>query len=273
MSEHAGANTTPTSRSGRRKRTAIVTGAAGGIGSATVARLLRAGFRVGAFDVDASGLERLRTEVPNADQLITGILDVTDESQWREALSAVVGEHGKLDVLINNAGILAAGAFEEIDFARQRRTLEINATGTMLGCFTCHDALAAAGGTVINLCSASAIYGQADLASYSASKFAVRGLTEALDLEWAPRGIAVRAVWPLYVGTGLLNGVDIASTRGLGVKLVPDDVARTIIGIVRRPQRGGVHHSVGFQATWMRALAQVSPDAFLRLINRRVGGR
>ena len=270
-----GAGTGPRTRT----RTALVTGAANGIGRATALRLMRAGFRVGAFDVDVPALERLHAEAPHPERLVTRRLDVTNEAEWRAALTDLVGTagdgsgDGKLDVLVNNAGILAAGAFEAISFGRQRATIDINVTGTMLGCFTCHDALARARGTVVNLCSAAAISGQPDLASYGASKAAVQSLTEALDLEWAPQGITVRALWPLYAKTAMVDGVDIGSTRSLGIRLEPDDVARAVADVIRRPPRLSAHRSAGVQASVLRALAQVTPDAMTRLVNRRIAER
>ena len=81
---------------------------------------------------------------------------------------------------------------------------------------------------MVNLCSASAIYGQPELATYSATKFGVRGLTEALELEWRRYGIRVIAMWPLFVATPMVDGMETASTKRLGVHLTAEDVAAAI---------------------------------------------
>ena len=92
---------------------------------------------------------------------------------------------GELNILVNNAGILYSGAFENIDIKSHQRTININVNGVINGCHAALPYLKQASfARVINLSSASAIYGQADLISYSASKFAVRGITEGLDVEW-----------------------------------------------------------------------------------------
>src|SRR5699024_6496948 len=135
---------------------------------------------------------------------------------------------------------------------------------------------ASRGARVINLCSASAIYGQPELAVYGATKFAVRGLSEALDLEWRSEGIRVTALWPLFVDTGMLAGVSTGSTRSLGVRLGPGDVADAVIEAAGvRTRRGwlpailprSTHRPVGMQARALFAAASVTPSWVLRQVN------
>src|SRR5207302_1921894 len=129
------------------------------------------------------------------------------------------------------------------------------------------------GSTVINLASASAIYGQADIAVYSATKFAVRGLTEALDLEWKSQGIRVRAVWPLWVQTTLVDGLDAGSSQTLGIRLTAEDVADSIVGIVNQRRSfmpRGIHRGVGRPARAFLTASQIAPGWLLREINRRI---
>ncbi|MGN6250781.1 MAG: SDR family oxidoreductase [Marmoricola sp.] len=252
----------------------MITGAAAGIGRATARRLLAAGYRVGAYDVDEAGLASLAAE-QSTDRLVTGRLDVTDAAEWEQRLAELTDPvGGALDVLVNNAGILASGPFEDIPLARQRLIVEVNVGGVLNGCHTAHPHLArATGARVVNLCSASAIYGQAELATYSATKFAVRGLTEALDLEWRPQGIRVSALWPLFVDTGMVEGMDIGTTRSLGVRLTADDVADAVLAELRSRRRPlGVHHAVGRQAKAMLASSEVTPSWLLRLANLRLSG-
>ena len=113
-------------------------------------------------------------------------LDVTDHAQWLDALADL--DH--LDLLVNNAGLLSSGAFEQIDAERHRAIVEVNVLGVVNGALAAFPLLARTpNAAMVNLASASATYGQPDLATYSATKFAVRGLTEALDLEWAQHDI------------------------------------------------------------------------------------
>ena len=261
------------------RRTVLITGAAAGIGRATAQRFLAAGWRVGAYDIDEAGLDGLRAQATAAGaELITGRLDVTDTADWQARLTELVGEPGRLDVLVNNAGVLAAGDFAELGVDTQAAMVEVNVTGVLRGCHAAHPYLAATpGARVINLCSASAIYGQPELAVYGATKSAVRGLTEALDLEWSGQDITVRALWPLFVDTGMISGVDTGSTRSLGVHLGPGDVADAVFtAATERPGRirralASVHRPVGRQAALLMAGAEISPSALLRVINRRIG--
>ncbi|MBM9459092.1 SDR family oxidoreductase [Nocardioides sp. zg-536] len=255
--------------------TAVVTGAAAGIGRAIATRLHAAGHLVAAYDVDEPGLARLAEELPG---LRTGRLDVRDAEQWRARL-AELAEHtgGRLDVLVNNAGILAAGPFADIDLATQQRMVDINVTGVLNGCHTAHPYLRdTPGAHVVNLASASALYGQPELATYSATKFAVRGLTEALDLEWAGDDIAVDAVWPLFVRTAMTEGLDTASSRSLGIRLTPDDVAAEVLDLVRarrsRLRPRSPHHAVGRQAKALMTSSALAPAWLMRTINGRIAG-
>lgn len=254
--------------------TVLVTGAARGIGRQVARRFHAEGWRVGAYDVDEVGVRALAEELGPG--VVTGALDVRDPDAWTavlESLTAPAG--GRLDVLVNNAGVLRSGEFVSIPVSEQRLMLEVNVLGVLQGCHAAHPHLARARGTVVNLCSASAVYGQPELATYSATKFAVRGLTEALDLEWAADGIRVRAVWPLFVDTAMVQGMDIGSTRTLGVHLTPEEVADAVYATVRprRPLLGGVHRGVGRQATAMLTASQVTPSWLLRQVTRRISGR
>ncbi|RDI46786.1 short-subunit dehydrogenase [Nocardia mexicana] len=250
----------------------FITGAAAGIGRAIALLFAARGYRVGAFDVDEPGLDRLAADITAAGGTAhTGTLDVTEIEQWRARLAEFHSAAGRLDILVNNAGILRAGPFQDIDPAAHHRIVEVNLGGVIAGTHAAFEYLRdTPGAQVVNLCSASAIYGQAELASYGASKAAVRNLTEALDLEWRRHDIRVLAVWPLFVATAMLTGVDTGSTRSLGVRLTVDDVAAGVWDATR-PRRGPlrrVHYSIGTQAKLLAAAGKYGPNWAVRLANR-----
>src|SRR6201993_3228197 len=241
----------------------FVTGAARGIGLAIVRRFAAAGYTVGAVDVDAAGLAALKDEaVQHGWSVWTSVMDVTDIDAWHRALREFVATTGgRLDILVNNAGLLASGDFVDIPASRHKQLVDVNVTGVMFGCHAAFEYLRdTAGARVLNMCSASAIYGQAELASYSATKFAVRGFTEALEIEWRRHDIAVMALWPLFVNTEMLAGVDTGSTKSLGVNLTAEDIADAAWRALHRRSRfPKVHFPVGRQTAVVYHMSQVSP--------------
>jgi NAD(P)-dependent dehydrogenase (short-subunit alcohol dehydrogenase family) len=251
-------------------KTVAITGATAGIGRATALRFDAAGYRVAAYGRNADALAELRGLLrPGA---VVDSLNVEEPDEWVTRLAELT-EHtgGQLDVLVNNAGILSAGRFAEIDLSAQRSIIDVNIGGTVNGCHAAYPYLRATPkAQVINVSSASALYGQPELATYSASKFAIRGLTEALDLEWADDDIRVCAVWPLFVDTDMVDGVDTGSTRTLGVSLTAEDVAESILKIAQgRPRLPhGPHFAVGRQAQAMMTIAPVVPTWLMRQITR-----
>ena len=254
--------------------TIFISGAAAGIGRATAVAFARRGYRVGAYDIDLAGLAALREEITAlGGEVAIGRLDVSEAADWAEQLKAFTGESRRLNILVNNAGVLSSGRFEDIGLAAQRRMVDINVYGTMAGMHTAFPYLRdTRGAQVVNLCSASAIYGQPELATYSATKFAVRGLTEALELEWRRHDIRVIAMWPLFVATAMVDGLETASSKTLGVHLSAQDVAEEIFSATHpgRTRLPKVHYPVGRQTKMFTGLAQVSPNWVQRLLNKTV---
>jgi NAD(P)-dependent dehydrogenase (short-subunit alcohol dehydrogenase family) len=254
--------------------TVFISGAAAGIGRATAVLFAQRGYRVGAYDVDLAGLASLRDEISiRGGDIAIGQLDVSSAEDWALQLEAFTGPSRRLDVLVNNAGVLSHGRFEEIGLQTQRRIVDVNVYGTMAGLHTAFPYLRdTRGAQVVNLCSASAIYGQPEMATYSASKFAVRGLTEALELEWRRYGIRVIAMWPLFAQTPMVDGVQTNATRRLGVHLSAEDVAKSIYAATHStPSRlPKVHYPVGRQTKVLAGLAQMSPNWASRLLNKVV---
>lgn len=260
-------------------RSVFISGAAAGIGRRTALSFAERGWTVGAYDIDGAGLASLADEVhPLAGSLVTGRLDVTDAEAFAAAVTSFVAEAGgRLDVLVNNAGILLAGPFEDHPAADHHREIDINVKGLVNGVHAGFPHLdRTPGSVVVNLASASAIYGQADLANYSATKFFVRGLTEALDIEWKRHGIRVVAIWPLFVETAMTAGIRTGTTDSLGIRLRPQDVADKILEAVEPPRARRalhqVHYPVGLQTSAMTLGARFSPAWLTRAVNKRLAG-
>jgi NAD(P)-dependent dehydrogenase (short-subunit alcohol dehydrogenase family) len=258
-------------------RTVFITGAAAGIGRATALTFAARGYVVGAYDIDELGLATLADEINRLGaRAIIGHLDVTDPAQMIDRITTFAKENGgRLDVMINNAGILLTGEFQEIAADAQLKEIDVNTKGAVNGMHAAFPYLrATSGATVVNLASASAIYGQAELATYSATKFFVRGLTEALDIEWGRYGIRVIAIWPLYVQTAMTDGIHTGTTESLGIQLTAQDVADTIVAALE-PSRVSralhqVHFPVGAQTRFMATSSRFLPAWMNRLLNKRL---
>ena len=207
----------------------LVTGAAAGIGRATAIRFHAAGWRVTAVDRDTQGLESLAADLGD-ERLLAVTCDVTSQARLEHAVAAYRDRFGPaLDVLVNNAGVLRIGPFADVAMAAHRQMLEVNALGAMATLHTVFPLLRAApGARVVNISSASAQFGSPEFASYSASKFFVRGLTEALSLEWRGFGIHVCHVMPAFVATDMVAGLRTDSMERLGVRLGPQDIAAAV---------------------------------------------
>lgn len=193
----------------------FITGGASGIGRATARLFASRGWRVGVADVNEAGLAETTGEIGGMAQRYT--LDVRDREGWVRALDAFTqASGGRLDVLFNNAGIAQGGPLADAPFEEIDRVVAINLVGVMNGAKIGHPYLKRTPGScLLNTASASAIYGSAGLAPYSATKFGVRALTEALDGEWAADGIRVRDLIPGFIDTPLLQGPVTGSNRSI----------------------------------------------------------
>lgn len=254
------------------RKAIFITGAAQGIGKSVAERFAREGWLVGAYDRNAAALEALRAQL-GADRCVAETLDVTDAAAWDGALERFwYAAGGRLDVLLNNAGIATSGAFQDIPLAAHHAIVDVNLKGVINGCHAGFSYLRRTpDARLINLASASAIYGAADLASYSATKFAVRGLTEALDLEWRALGIRVCDIWPLFVRTQMVAGLSTGSLKSLGVRLTAEDVANTVWKAATGRSRK-VHWRVGAQTHLVYQAACFLPDALNRAVTARLSG-
>ncbi|WP_179667474.1 SDR family NAD(P)-dependent oxidoreductase [Nocardioides thalensis] len=209
----------------------IVTGGARGIGRATVERFARQGAAVaiGDLDPDIAG----EVAAPYGDRVVAARLDVTDPASWAEFLGEV-GHLGPWDVLVNNAGIMPLGSVLKEPDSVTQAIFNVNVHGPINGIKAVTPGMVERGrGHIVNVASAVGRLAVPDGATYSASKFAVVGFSEAIRQEFAPHGVDVSLILPTVVQTELAAGVPAAK----GMKPVtPDDVARAIESVVRKPR-------------------------------------
>ena len=254
-------------------KSVFITGAAAGIGRAAALRFAAAGWFVGLYDVNAAAVQALAAEL-GSQRALAGRLDVSDYAAFQQSLAGFVARAGRLDVLVNNAGVLITGDFESQDAERYRWLIDINARGVSNGCLAAFPYLKR-GSRVINLASASAIYGAPAFAVYGATKFFVRGLTEALDVEWRRHGIRVMDLLPLFVATPMVNAIadKPKSVSRLGVTLSAEHVAAKIFQAATRPGwRCPIHWHVGFQTPGLALLARLLPARLYCLSVKLISG-
>ena len=190
-------------------RVALVTGAARGIGAATALALAEAGARVALVDRDAEGIERTADAIGRAGSDALAIpADVTDAPSIERAVDAVVAEWGRLDVLVNNAGIVRDATLGKVSDDDWTATLDVNLRGTMIGTRAALRPMRAAGaGRILSATSVVARMGNYGQTAYAASKAGIIGMTRAWARELGPLGITANAVAPGFIDTEMARGV------------------------------------------------------------------
>jgi NAD(P)-dependent dehydrogenase (short-subunit alcohol dehydrogenase family) len=232
-------------------KTALVTGAASGIGLACATRLACEGATVIATDIQLRAA--LEAAAPPAHALEYLQLDVTREDEWAAVIAAIDARHGRLDVLVNNAGIALRVPTPDMNLADFRRQMAVNVEGVFLGCKHAIPLMRRnGGGSIINLSSTAGLRGSPNMAGYSASKGAVRLFTKALAVECAQArdGIRVNSVHPGLIDTPLWPSMDISGKVSkldlddlsarlvpLGVKGEPLDIANGVLWLASDESR------------------------------------
>ncbi|ANJ74936.1 glucose 1-dehydrogenase [Ralstonia insidiosa] len=185
-------------------KVAIVTGGARGMGAQTCRLFVQEGARVVITDVLEAEGEALARELGDAARFRK--LDVSDESQWASLVAETVEDFGRVDVLVNNAAVLAFGSITELSKAAFERVVAINLVGTFLGIRAVAPFMKQQGaGSIVNISSVDGLRGVNALAAYVSSKWGVRGLTKAAALELGHHGVRVNSIHPGGVNTVMSN--------------------------------------------------------------------
>ena len=185
-------------------KVALVSGGARGLGRAMAEEFVDEGARVMIGDVLVEDAQATAKELGDACQATE--LDVTQEESWAAAIQAVSETFGGLDILVNNAGTAEGAPFAETTLESYRRVTEVNQTGVFLGMRAAVEPMKArGGGSIVNISSIEGMVASPLIISYTASKWAVRGMTKAVAIELAPFGIRVNSIHPGHVHTGLAS--------------------------------------------------------------------
>ena len=239
---------------------ALVTGAARGIGRQVSLTLAGRGYRIAANDLQApeATLEELRS---NGAEALSVPGDVSDEGAVRAMVAAVMGEFGRIDALVNNAGISTIVPAEETTLEDWNRTLTVNLTGPFLLCREFGRVMLERGsGSIVNVSSVAGLLGISDRAAYNASKHGLIGLTRTLAAEWGGRGVRVNAVCPGWVktemdaedqGAGGYTDEDIEGRIPMGRFAAPEDIARAVAFLADPGWSGFVNgHTLSVDGGW-----------------------
>ena len=183
-------------------KVALISGGARGMGKAEARLFAEEGAKVAVCDVRDDEGKAVAESIGAA--AVYQHRDVTSEDAWAEAVAATTGAFGKMDVLVNNAGIAEAAPLAEMTLESYRRVTEVNQTGVFLGMRAAVEPMTAAGGgSILNISSIDGLIGMNNILSYVASKWAVRGMTKTAAMELAPRGIRVNSIHPGFIHTSL----------------------------------------------------------------------
>ncbi len=203
-------------------KVAVVSGGARGMGASHVRSLVDEGAQVVFGDILDTEGEAVAKDVGAHSRYVH--LDVTQPGDWERVVATAVDDFGGVDILVNNAGIINIGTIEDYELAEWQRILDINLTGVFLGIRAVVPTMKAAGrGSIINISSIEGMAGTIACHGYTATKFAVRGLTKSTAMELGPSGIRVNSIHPGLIKTPM-------------TEWVPDDIFQTALGRAAEPK-------------------------------------
>jgi NADP-dependent 3-hydroxy acid dehydrogenase YdfG len=243
----------------------FITGAGSGIGRATALHFARNSWFVGLCDREEEKIAALASEI-GKDQAVPLPCDVIEFASVETAISRFAEKTaGRMDVQFNCAGVLFMGRIPDVSLEQQHLTVDVNVKGILNCIYAGLPLLRDTGGArVLNMSSASAVYGVPELAVYSATKFAVRGLTEALNIEFETLGIVVSDIMAAYVQTPMIQDAETLATsvEKMGVHIAPQQVAQTVWEAAHGSK---VHWKVGGLLKFQIFISNLLP-----FLNRRI---
>jgi NADP-dependent 3-hydroxy acid dehydrogenase YdfG len=248
-------------------RTIAITGAARGIGLATATALLKRGARVVIGDRDIDALESAVTRLQRLGPVSGHPLDVTDRESFAAFLDKARADGaGRVDVLINNAGVMPIGPFLEQSEQAIRSAVEVNFYGVLTGCqLVLPEMVGRRSGHVVNIASLSGLIPVPGQVVYVGAKFAVVGLSTALADEFAPHGVDVTVIMPPFTNTELISGTSgTAATK----PVQPEEIAAAVVRALEKPK---THLSVPAPLRFIAALASMLGPRGRRWLNKRLG--
>jgi len=236
-------------------KTILITGAASGIGEAAVRLFSDKGWKIIGIDVSEEGLKKVKERCAEA-----FVCDVSEKKEVEAVAENLKSQGIVLDALFNCAGILRMGLFYQLDVDSQLKIVDVNLKG-IVNCTYLFFPLMKENSAIVNMSSLSSLYGTPELAVYSATKSAVKTLTEALNIEFEPKGIYVCDIIVDYVKTPMVLDAEYKATsvRRLGVTVSPEKVAKKVFSAVNSGRR--VHHYVGIKAKLITFSAKLFPFA------------
>lgn len=251
----------------------VITGAGSGLGAAMAERFARSGASVVVTDQDLARAEQVAARLPGSGHTARA-LDVTDSQQWTELEEWVGERHGRIDVLVNNAGVATGGMLGETPIEDWQWVLDINLMGVVRGCHHFVARFRAQGfGHIVNVASWAGLAGAPGIASYGTSKAAVVAMSEMLRAELKPVGVEVSVLCPAFVKTALTDSMrapDDSYARRVqrwmehsGV--TAEDVADTVYQATRKPRFILLTHS---ETRWQYRVKRLFPALYFRMLMR-----
>ncbi len=248
-------------------KTIVITGAARGIGHATAKALLQRGARVVIGDRDVHALESAVTALDRHGPVSGYPLDVTNRQSFAEFLDKARSEAGgRIDVLINNAGVMPIGPFLQQSEQALRSSIEVNFYGVLNGCqLVLPEMVARRGGHIVNIASLAGMIAVPGQAVYAGTKFAVVGLSVALADEFASQGVEVSAILPTFTNTELITGTHPSAAQK---PVQPEQIAAAVVKVLDKPT---TVVSVPRYGRFMAATAQMLGPRGRRWLNKKLG--
>jgi len=259
------------------RKAIFITGAASGIGLATAKRFAHGGWFVGLADIDAKGLAAALEAIGPGNGGICR-LDVRDRGAWKRELATFAKmTGGRMDVLMNNAGVAKGGYLEAQSADDVDLQVDVNLKGVINGCQAGFDLLAATpGAIVVNVASVAGLVAPPRMSVYAATKFAVRGLSEALEAEFSRVGVGVRCIMPWFTDTPLLDKARLAGNEDLRYSLREQKTPVAPVEAVSDTVWAAVHgrpaldHLVGVQAKRIGLLSRLLPDLVRKRLRQQI---